>query len=41
MVIPAGIKDAQQLMLIEKDEEGRLATHEILEVRFLPLIMTH
>ncbi len=41
MVIPAGIKDAQQLMLVEKDAEGKLATHEILEVRFLPLIMTH
>ena len=38
MVIPAGIKDAQQLMLVEKDEEGRLATHEILHVRFSPLM---
>ncbi len=39
MVIPAGIKDAQQLMLVEKDAEGKLATHEILHVRFAPLML--
>ena len=38
MVIPAGIKDAQQLMLVEKNAEGRLASHEILHVRFSPLM---
>ncbi len=39
MVIPAGINDAQQLMLVEKDAEGKLATHEILHVRFAPLML--
>ena len=34
MVIPAGIADAQQLMLVEKDAEGSLRTREILPVRF-------
>ncbi len=39
MVIPAGVKDAQQLMLVEKDTEGRLATHEILQVQFSPMML--
>lgn len=34
MVIPAGLPDAQQLMLVEKDADGRVAMREILPVRF-------
>lgn len=38
MVIPAGLEEAQQLMLVQKDENGRLATEEILPVRFSQLV---
>lgn len=41
MVIPAGIPDAQQLMLVEKDARGRLNTTEVLPVRFAPLVTSH
>lgn len=41
MVIPAGIEDAQQLMLVEKDAGGRLRTTEIMPVRFSPLEVLH
>jgi len=34
MMIPAGNPDAQQLILVEKTPEGRVATTEILRVRF-------
>ena len=37
MVIPTGIPDQQQLMLVEKSEGGRLATREVLPVRFSEL----
>lgn len=37
MVIPAGLKDSQQLMLVEKDGSGRITTSEILAVRFSEL----
>lgn len=37
MVIPAGLPDAQQLFLIEKDASGRAQTKEILRVRFSQL----
>ena len=37
MVIPAGIPDEQQLMLVEKAENGTLATSNILPVRFSEL----
>jgi protein-L-isoaspartate(D-aspartate) O-methyltransferase len=37
MVIPTGLPDAQQLMLVEKDNHGRIATTEILPVRFSQL----
>jgi protein-L-isoaspartate(D-aspartate) O-methyltransferase len=37
MVIPAGLPDAQQLILVEKDRRGRVATKEILPVRFSQL----
>jgi protein-L-isoaspartate(D-aspartate) O-methyltransferase len=34
MMIPAGNPDAQQLILVQKTPEGRVATTEILRVRF-------
>jgi protein-L-isoaspartate(D-aspartate) O-methyltransferase len=34
MVIPAGLPDAQQLLLVEKDASDRVSTREILPVRF-------
>lgn len=34
MVIPTGIPDKQQLMVLEKSADGRLATREVLPVRF-------
>jgi protein-L-isoaspartate(D-aspartate) O-methyltransferase len=37
MVIPAGLANAQQLMLVEKDASGRVSTKEILPVRFSEL----
>lgn len=37
MVIPAGLKDSQQLMLVQKDDSGRVTTREILAVRFSEL----
>lgn len=41
MVIPAGIEDAQQLMLVEKNDKGQLNVEEILPVRFSSLIVSH
>ena len=41
MVVPAGLADSQQLLLVEKDAEGCLATEEILPVRFTSLIVSH
>lgn len=41
MVIPAGIEDAQQLMLVEKGDDGLLSTQDVLRVRFSPLVVTH
>jgi protein-L-isoaspartate(D-aspartate) O-methyltransferase len=37
MVIPSGIPDQQQLLLVEKNEQGRISTREILAVRFSEL----
>jgi protein-L-isoaspartate(D-aspartate) O-methyltransferase len=37
MVIPAGLPEAQQLLLVEKDRQGRVTTKEILRVRFTEL----
>jgi protein-L-isoaspartate(D-aspartate) O-methyltransferase len=37
MVIPAGLPDAQQLVLVEKGGDGRVTTKEILQVRFSQL----
>jgi protein-L-isoaspartate(D-aspartate) O-methyltransferase len=37
MVIPAGLSDAQQLMLVDKDADGRVAMREVLPVQFSQL----
>lgn len=37
MVIPTGLQDSQQLVLVEKDEHGRVATRDILAVLFSKL----
>lgn len=37
MVIPTGIPDKQQLVVLEKFSDGRLATREVLPVRFSEL----
>jgi protein-L-isoaspartate(D-aspartate) O-methyltransferase len=37
MVVPAGLPDAQQLVLVEKHGNGRATTREILQVRFSQL----
>jgi protein-L-isoaspartate(D-aspartate) O-methyltransferase len=37
MVVPAGIEDAQQLMVVDKDADGRIEMREVLPVRFSPL----
>jgi len=37
MVVPAGMPDAQQLMVVEKDLNARLKSREIIPVRFSPL----
>jgi protein-L-isoaspartate(D-aspartate) O-methyltransferase len=37
MVIPAGLAEAQRLLLVEKDATGALTTTEILPVRFTQL----
>ena len=34
MVIPAGLNEAQQLMVVDKDHEGKISVREILPVRF-------
>jgi protein-L-isoaspartate(D-aspartate) O-methyltransferase len=35
MVVPVGLPDAQQLVLVEKGLNGRIATKEIMPVLFL------
>src|SRR6476646_12057380 len=37
MVIPAGLPDTQQLVLVEKNGNGKVTTKEILQVRFSQL----
>jgi protein-L-isoaspartate(D-aspartate) O-methyltransferase len=37
MVVPAGLPDAQQLLFVQKDEDGKVRTKEILAVRFSQL----
>jgi protein-L-isoaspartate(D-aspartate) O-methyltransferase len=37
MVIPAGLPDAQQLMLVGKDADGKVVMREVLPVQFSQL----
>jgi hypothetical protein len=37
MVIPAGLPDAQKLMLVTRNAAGKLTTTEVLEVAFSQL----
>lgn len=37
MVIPAGLDDAQQLMVVDKDGQGKVTMRDILGVRFAPM----
>ena len=41
MVIPAGLEDYQHLMLVEKDEAGKVTTRELMQVRFSQLTTSH
>ena len=41
MVIPSGLEDAQQLLLVDKDGGGRITTQEIIPVLFAPLVVSH
>lgn len=41
MVVPAGLHDAQQLLVVEKPERGSMHIQEILPVKFTPLIVSH
>jgi protein-L-isoaspartate(D-aspartate) O-methyltransferase len=42
MVIPVGTQFmTQQLLLVEKDQEGKLRTRQVLPVRFVPLTGEH
>jgi protein-L-isoaspartate(D-aspartate) O-methyltransferase len=41
MIIPAGLEDQQQLLLVEKDLSGRVDTTEIIPVLFSRLITAH
>jgi protein-L-isoaspartate(D-aspartate) O-methyltransferase len=42
MVIPVGGRfQAQQLVLVEKSKEGKITTHQLLAVRFVPLTGEH
>jgi protein-L-isoaspartate(D-aspartate) O-methyltransferase len=41
MVVPAGLPDDQQLLVIDKDADGRIETRGMLQVVFSPLINSH
>ncbi len=41
MVVPAGLPDQQQLLVVDKDLGGRVETREIIPVVFSPLITSH
>jgi protein-L-isoaspartate(D-aspartate) O-methyltransferase len=41
MVVPAGLPDDQQLLVVDKDVDGRIKTREVLQVVFSPLINSH
>jgi protein-L-isoaspartate(D-aspartate) O-methyltransferase len=37
MVLPAGLNEAQQLMVVTKDAGGKIKTRDVLAVRFAPM----
>jgi protein-L-isoaspartate(D-aspartate) O-methyltransferase len=37
MVLPCGLNEAQQLMVVDKGMDGKLKTREVLAVRFAPM----
>ena len=41
MVVPAGLPDDQQLLVVDKDADGHITTREVLQVVFSPLINSH
>jgi protein-L-isoaspartate(D-aspartate) O-methyltransferase len=41
MVIPAGTEEMQQLLLVIKDQAGKVTTREIIPVLFSTLIVSH
>jgi len=41
MVVPAGLPDDQQLLIVDKDADGRIKTREVFQVVFSPLIASH
>ncbi len=41
MVVPAGLLDQQQLLVVDKGLDGHIATRDILQVVFSPLITSH
>ena len=41
MVVPAGLPDDQQLLVVDKVADGRIKTREVLQVVFSPLINSH
>ena len=41
MVVPTGLPDQQQLLVVDKGPDGRIETREIVQVVFSPLIASH
>jgi protein-L-isoaspartate(D-aspartate) O-methyltransferase len=41
MVLPAGPEEEQKLVIVEKGNDSRLTTRELIAVRFSPLITSH
>ncbi len=41
MVLPVGLSEAQQLLLVEKDKAGKIASRAILPVRFSAMVSDH
>jgi protein-L-isoaspartate(D-aspartate) O-methyltransferase len=41
MVLPVGVKDEQKLVVVEKGDDRKVRTRELIAVRFSPLITSH
>ncbi len=41
MVVPTGLPDQQQFLVVDKGPDGRIETREIVQVVFSPLIASH